>query len=250
MKWERTMLFKYFTLPNSEERNEIRNKYPILNKLQILISPKINPRNPFDVLITDIESKHWSSVLYFKLGEVRLTYMVLKYYYDKGIPDDNWFESPGKNGMSMGFFPDFNDEHYYIHYFFNFYTDVFYHKIFSAWNDIIYHLINVVFKLNIKPGGGFNKAIKKGIETKELDLYNILNGTETDHIFEKARDFRNNMTHNHPPYRIDSGVKRAGNTVSLGKGNYIPSKEIMDNIDKLLELIVNALNEIKDYLEQ
>ena len=48
----------------------------------------------------------------------------------------------------MQFYPDFEDVHYAIKMWFDYFSDTFYYKLFSAW-DIIGHFLNVKYGLKI-----------------------------------------------------------------------------------------------------
>lgn len=40
-----------------------------------------------------------------KIGDCKSTYCFCRHYYDRGIPDDPWYSSPGENGESIQYFP-------------------------------------------------------------------------------------------------------------------------------------------------
>ncbi len=61
----------------------------------------------------------------------------------------------------MGPFSNFQDEHYFIKDWFNYYTDVFYYKLFSSL-DMIGHWLNARYSLGLKlEQVSFDKALKK-----------------------------------------------------------------------------------------
>ena len=47
-----------------------------------------------------------------KIGDCKITYCFCRHYYDRGIPDDPWYSSPGENGESIQYFPYFKKEHW------------------------------------------------------------------------------------------------------------------------------------------
>jgi len=59
------------------------------------------------------EFKSWLRLFNNRLGQSRMSYVFLMHYYKKGIPDDEWFLSPGKEGQSVQYFPHFNEENFY-----------------------------------------------------------------------------------------------------------------------------------------
>ena len=40
-----------------------------------------------------------------KVGSLAITYCLCRHYFDKGIPDDPWFKSPGDKGESIQYMP-------------------------------------------------------------------------------------------------------------------------------------------------
>lgn len=44
-----------------------------------------------------------------KIGDCKITYCFCRHYYDRGIPDDPWYSSPGENGESIQYFPYFKN---------------------------------------------------------------------------------------------------------------------------------------------
>ena len=63
-----------------------------------------------------------------KVGSLNVTYALCRHYFDKGIPDDPWYISPGKDGHSIQYFPLFQDEHWMRLSWFNFFSDAYYLK--------------------------------------------------------------------------------------------------------------------------
>ena len=76
------------------------------------------------------------------MTDVATSYVLTMFYYGKGIPDKRWYISPGRNGASIQYYPDFADVHFQIKAWFDFYSDVLYYKLFSAW-DLMGHVLNV-----------------------------------------------------------------------------------------------------------
>lgn len=72
-----------------------------------------------------------------KVGSLRITYALCRHYFDRGIPDDPWYISPGKNGESVQYFPEFKEEHWMRKYWFNYFADAFYLKMSAVWDSII-----------------------------------------------------------------------------------------------------------------
>ena len=54
-----------------------------------------------------------------KVGDLKITYALCRHYFDKGIPDEPWYISPGKEGQSVQYVPNFEEEHWMRRYWFN-----------------------------------------------------------------------------------------------------------------------------------
>lgn len=76
------------------------------------------------------------------------SYVMMMFNYNNGIPDEEWYVSPGKNGNSIDYFPHFKEENYTYLYWFGFYMDSYYSKFFSLL-DTIYHLINIRYDFEV-----------------------------------------------------------------------------------------------------
>ena len=48
---------------------------------------------------------------------------MLMFYHRKGIPDDPWFISPGKEGQSVQYLPNFEEKHFWYKSQFDYYAD-------------------------------------------------------------------------------------------------------------------------------
>ncbi|GAJ21734.1 unnamed protein product, partial [marine sediment metagenome] len=165
------------------------------------------------------------------------------YYFEKGIPDDEWFISPGKQGESVQYYPHFDKKHFLIKSEFDYYADVFYYKIFSAW-DTIGHLLNILYKLKIKRVG-FKSAIAK-LKSANPNLFKSLKAIVDDPDFQKANKLRDDITHNYLPSTVDSGIdKPSERKVTFGVGKYTKSAEFYQNVRASLHLFVKTLECIK-----
>ena len=51
-----------------------------------------------------------------KVGNLIMTYTLAYHYFSAGIPDDRWYQSPGKKGQSVQYMPDFSEEHWGAEY--------------------------------------------------------------------------------------------------------------------------------------
>ena len=168
---------------------------------------------------------------------------MMVFYFCKGIPDDEWYISPGKKGQSVEYFPHFEKQHHLTKAWFDYYADVFYYKLFSAW-DTLGHLLNIMYGLEVdKPS--FNRVLKK-LKAIRPDLYTELKNLEDSPEFEQARKTRHDITHNLLPGHVGPGVQRVSkNDITFGVGSYTPSAKIKENAIKFLNLFGAALDAIK-----
>ena len=176
-----------------------------------------------------------------RMVDVAKCYTMLSFYYLKNIPDDEWYISPGRNGQSIEYFPNFEFIHYQIKDWFDYYADTFYYKYFSAL-DNIGHIMNLKYNLSIEHNVYFDKSIKnlKG------DIYKNFNDIINEKQYKKAKKFRNDITHNFVPATTGLNIQINENSGSFGIRQYITSKEINDNIYYLvllMEKIIRILDE-------
>ena len=174
-------------------------------------------------------------------------------YYNKGIPDKEWYMSPGKAEKSVEYFPYFEEKHYAYLYWFGFYMDSFYTRFFGLI-DTIYHILNVKYNLEVPEKLGFNKEVSKRLRYYENDLVKYLDKVRNEDIYKKVLEFRNNITHNYRPNQITSGVnkeKRADGSIVIDYdiGNYTTTEEFVNNIEKAIELLAKIVNDIRGKIE-
>ncbi|MBT2649150.1 hypothetical protein J7E52_20980 [Bacillus sp. ISL-34] len=97
----------------------------------------------------------------------------MKYYYDKGIPDSEWFieENNGKYKL----FPHMEEKHDAHKYWFDFYMDGYYMR-YSTLIDAICHLINIKYDFHIKSAPGFRQDIMAKLKSEDNALFKSLLG--------------------------------------------------------------------------
>src|SRR5699024_6709435 len=81
----------------------------------------------------DIDVDHWQMLLRNKLISINNDFGYALFYYYKGIPDDEWYMSPGKQGQSVQYYPHFEDQHYSNLYNFSYFVDIFFLKSFTVY---------------------------------------------------------------------------------------------------------------------
>jgi hypothetical protein len=236
-----------FIAPTIEEYRSILDEYPFDEDILSLdnFQYTIHPEGGIENFHASREVQTWIVHLKNRMYQTRWSWVQLSHFYNKGIPDDEWFISPGRNGESVEYFPHFNDNNHEIKAQFNYFADVFYYKLFSAW-DNLGHIINNMYGLSIRKAD-FHKAVKR-LRTVRLDLYNNLNGLIESEDFEKMRAFRHSSTHNELIGHLSSGsTKVSDNIYDFGIGEYTTSSQIKNNADKSMNLIEQA---IKFIIEQ
>ncbi|WP_127576761.1 Cthe_2314 family HEPN domain-containing protein [Paenibacillus barengoltzii] len=199
------------------------------------------------------ETDSWIRMLNNRLGQVRLSYIFMMHYFNKGIPDDEWYINPNRGELSIQYFPHFREETFHYKTMFDYYTDVFYYKFSSAW-DTIFHIINAYYSFNIEPKHRFNDKVKNELKKRNSALFNEIGKTENSEAFKESKTLRNNITHNFSPNDISSGVKKEFvdgkiRRISMDIGEYTPSMIFIKNINDLINVMISFLAFLKETLE-
>ena len=71
----------------------------------------------------DLELKGWFYEIRQRVEDTAISYFFMMFYYEKGIPDKRWYSSPGINGASVQYYPDFEEVHFHIKMWFDFFSD-------------------------------------------------------------------------------------------------------------------------------
>lgn len=233
------MLFEY---PTKKDIERIAKSFDV-QKLNVQVEDFPLNGDSIDAFSRSIELETWVNHLQNRIYDVWKSYVLLTYYFEMGIPDDEWHISPGKHGESVQYYPNFEEKHFKIKSEFDYYVDVFYYKIFSAW-DTVGHVLNVMHNLKIKKPS-FRSVVEK-LKSANINFCKVLNTIVKHPDFEKAKELRNNITHNYLPSSIDAGIGRESESkISFGVGSYTTSKEFYENILNSLDLFAMTLNSIK-----
>lgn len=94
-----------------------------------------------------------------KVESIKISYALARHYFDKGIPDDEWFVSPGINGSSVQYMPHFNDEHYLIRYWYCFLWKTFTAR-YNLWETHYTFLLMSFTNLELKKVLVLSKSFK------------------------------------------------------------------------------------------
>lgn len=201
-----------------------------------------------------------------KVGTLAVTYVLCRHYFDKGIPDDPWYISPGKNGETVQYMPNFKPEDWLTRYWFSYFSEVMYLKIFSIWDSIM-SLINDYYQMAHEQDLGFRKRVMNSLKSQRQDIYDLLLEVWQMDDYKEANRYRTQMVHGFTPMDVSSGITIMRNVeteifggikdgkivrkkvnsplqISLGIGDYTTSETIMKNIDKVCKLTGEKITEI------
>lgn len=67
----------------------------------------------------------WTVHLQNRLIQTRWSYVLLMFHFNKGIPDDELFISPGRKGESIEYYPHFEKKDHLVKAQFDYYADIF-----------------------------------------------------------------------------------------------------------------------------
>jgi hypothetical protein len=182
----------------------------------------------WDACFRQMEINDWILHLSNRMIQARDSYHLMMFYFERGIPDAHPWISPGKNGDSITYFPDFSDDDHITKARFDFYADTYFSKLASSW-DTIGHLLNVIHQLNLKSKViDFKSAVKK-LNKSASSLGKELDGLLSGQEFETFNNTRNDVTHNFLPGMFGGIVQRTDGDklISIGVGQYVKSDEIV-----------------------
>lgn len=188
-----------------------------------------------------------------KVGDLKITYALCRHYFDKGIPDEPWYISPGKEGQSIQYVPNFEEEHWMRRYWFNHFAENLYLKFFSIWDDVM-EILNIFFEIDESiQDYRFRANVMKKLKEIQPDIHTYMFGILKEETYIEANKFRTCFVHGYAPSTVTNGFLLEKNkTVSVpilkdGKvkivekkvlaslscrvGDYTTVKTVMDNID-------------------
>lgn len=208
------MIHEYLEYPTKEQWIDIEEHSKINHLYLDIKRPEITD---FFALFTEHELASWVRLFNNRLGQSRTSYIFFMHYYNKGIPDKEWYISPGKEGQSIQYFPHFTkDETINYKVMFDYYVDAFYYKFFSAW-DTIFHIINIQYQFDIETSKDFNRKILTNLNSVNPVLKRQINKTNNSKAFKRSRVLRNDITHNFAPNDISSGISKKKENGKLKK---------------------------------
>ena len=187
-----------------------------------------------------------------KVGSIKVSYALCRHYYDKGIPDKPYFISPGKEGQSVQYFPNFKSEHWMRLYWFNHFADSVYMKLFSVW-DSVTEILDTFYDLGIDKNMRFKFKVMDALKQKDNAIWLFLKHDVLDsELYQKAEKYRNLFAHYNGPSTVSNSytvqkskevefpevqedgslkmIKKKATVLSYGVGDYTYVEDIVNNI--------------------
>ncbi len=128
-----------------------------------------------------------------KVGSIKVSYALCRHYYDKGIPDKPYYISPGKDGQSVQYFPNFKNEHWMRLYWFNHFADAAYMKLFSVW-DSVTEILDTFYGMNIDKNMRFKFRVMDELKQKDNSIWSFLkNDVLNSALYQEAEKYRNSF---------------------------------------------------------
>jgi len=229
----------FFEFPTREDWRRIHNASAFKKIFSVLDS--LEEREYLtDDFTKDLELKGWFYEIRQRIEDTAISYCFMMFYYEKGIPDKRWYISPGTNGESIQYYPDFEEVHFRIKMWFDFFSDTLYYKLFSAW-DLVGHVMNVKYSLKIPKKDVYFGTAVKALRCKGKNVHDCLKNVKDKQAYEKARRIRIDITHNYLPHTAHMVVHSGSKSTTIDLKQYIPSEEIVTNVREALELFAETL---------
>lgn len=188
-----------------------------------------------------------------KVGSLIITYALCKHYYDKGIPDEPWYISPGHEGQSIQYMPNFEEEHWMRHYWFNYFSDTFYLKLSAVWDSII-DILNHYYGLDYVEDLRLRSNVMKWLKKEKNDVFSVFEEVQNSQLYKDAQKYRTAAAHGTSAGEVSRTVdvkkdvereipsidkngvitkrKVRVTEISVGAGEYTTVNTIMKNIEE------------------
>lgn len=201
-----------------------------------------------------------------KVGDLRITYALCRHYFDKGIPDEPWYISPGREGQSVQYMPNFGEEHWMRRYWFNHFAENLYLKFFSVWDDFV-EILNIFFGIDeVIQDYRFRIRVMEKLKDINLEVYTYMSDILKKDIYKEANKYRTSFVHGYAPSSVTNGYllekdkkvsvpeykdgriefieKKAKATLSCRVGDYTTVKTVMNNIDAFADFSGECITEL------
>lgn len=233
IKENKLNIFNMIKFPDEHKREEILKNAEIKSIRYDIVEDK--------TLFPFIEPKY-SSLICFNnyIRSCIIQYIELYGYYSKDLPQ---------------YIPKGNTEKAMKKLLFNQTAEILYFKICTSF-ELIGQVINEVFELGIKNDAkNFISQLAQKINTKNINIYNILEKINKNETYKKAKKYRNELAHSFSPFvpRAVTEIDKNGVVIERREAS-IPTNEIIETLEKtiliLKEFCMDTQKEIKEYLIQ
>lgn len=241
--------FDQINYPSGEDVKNIRKAFPAIKFLSIRQdASRTEYHDSLETFEQSFEISSWIKLLQKRLDELQFSYCILRFHFNKGIPDTQW-KRDLPDGRTI-FFPDFENTQTGISKFlFDYHAEYFFYQFFSAW-DVLFKYLNCHYNLKIKEAfkNTFNKKVQSRLKTIDPEVSEHLSSLFQQ--FMNIIEMRNNMTHGFPPHKIDDrpieSLEGGIRQISLGEYRYKPTAEILAD----LEFLIISLSKFLPILQQ
>jgi hypothetical protein len=242
-----------FDFPTKEDMIPLLNESPLSSYLVEQQSFFRKDLSPIEQLDYQMQLNEMVSYLNNRIFQVNLSYAYILYYFNRGIPDEEWkvLNEEGK----MQYFPHLKDEHWTNKIHFEHHIDSLFQRAFTTL-DLFAHILYQRFGIVREVRNGrqedisFNRAVwKLKNQKQEVELFNKLLLFKNSEQFKVASKIRNDITHNQPPYKLHTHYESRYGVTSM-QTYYMTSKRLKENMQGLLENMKNIFETVRIYCEE
>lgn len=262
--------FTSLKFPTQEDWARILQNYP-LAEINVLDRSFYKPegdgsrQSDWGEPFLKMDVSDWIKHLHNRLCDICTSYVMMTFYFEQGIPDEEWHRPSRINKSEQyegeQYFPHFTGDRHenQTKHYFDYYSNVFYLQLFSAF-DNVGHILNVLYNLQAQRRDvsfeivieGREKTKRKkairGIREISPDLYDQIRQMTQKDAFESAKKLRNNITHNFLPGTLGESVvhKKKGNALitEFGAEQYTPSVKIHQTAVETLNILARVIASI------
>lgn len=206
-----------------------------------------------------------------KVGTLNVSYALCRHYFDKGIPDDPWFISPGEHGESIQYMPKFKPKDWLVRYWFSYFSEAVYFKLFSIWDSVV-GLLNEFYQMGHEEDLRFRSEVMKTLKSQRNDIYQYMIDILNEPLYKEANMYRTRIIHGTTPNDVSSGLRikrnvdtevydfdndgkitkkkvKASLQITDSVGEYTNTRTIMDNIEKFSIFSGEKISKIIDMIK-
>jgi hypothetical protein len=156
-----------------------------------------------------------------KVGSLAITYALCRHYFDKGIPDEPWYISPGKEGQTVQYFPKFQEEHWMRRFWFNYFSDTFFLKISSIWDSMI-EILNHFYTLDYPNDLRLRNNVINWLKQNANDVASVFAEIQQNQLYKDAQSYRTLAAHG-------TSAASVTNTIQSRKDEWVEVQDIDSN---------------------